>query len=227
MTPGSLLSVLLLLCCACTVWCAALCNNRCCSFVEGFPARLKMLRENYSQIRDYYVSRGGTCSSQRAPSPPLPAEGPATGRVQGMLHVSICSLRALSLQEANDDLDIVLLDQSIVDTFKTPFACHLMDGILRFYLDSVLPRALATVTAETRNLKPHVESIQQIFDQLKIEVTNCKHYFACKNRFDINVLNSTYTKMEDKGLYKAMGELDLLFNYIENYLASKRRRNVA
>ncbi|XP_003973743.1 interleukin-10 [Takifugu rubripes] len=183
MTPGSLLSVLLLLCCACTVWCAALCNNRCCSFVEGFPARLKMLRENYSQIRDYY--------------------------------------------EANDDLDIVLLDQSIVDTFKTPFACHLMDGILRFYLDSVLPRALATVTAETRNLKPHVESIQQIFDQLKIEVTNCKHYFACKNRFDINVLNSTYTKMEDKGLYKAMGELDLLFNYIENYLASKRRRNVA
>lgn len=29
--------------------------------------------------------------------------------------------------------------------------------------------------------------------------------------------------MEDKGLYKAMGELDLLFNYIENYLASKRR----
>lgn len=48
-----------------------------------------------------------------------------------------------------------------------------MDGILRFYLDSVLPRALATVTAETRNLKPHVESIQQIFDQLKIEVTNC------------------------------------------------------
>lgn len=33
--------------------------------------------------------------------------------------------------------------------------------------------------------------------------------------------------MEDKGLYKAMGELDLLFNYIENYLASKRRSNGA
>lgn len=32
--------------------------------------------------------------------------------------------------------------------------------------------------------------------------------------------------MESKGLFKAMGELDLLFNYIETYLASKRHRNL-
>lgn len=38
-----------------------------------------------------------------------------------MLLVSIYSLRALSLQEANDDLDIVLLDQSIVESFKVRF----------------------------------------------------------------------------------------------------------
>lgn len=31
--------------------------------------------------------------------------------------------------------------------------------------------------------------------------------------------------MESKGLFKAMGELDVLFNYIESYLASKRHRN--
>ena len=31
--------------------------------------------------------------------------------------------------------------------------------------------------------------------------------------------------MESKGLFKAMGELDMLFNYIETYLASKRNRN--
>lgn len=63
MTPGSLLSALLLLGCACTVWGAVVCNNRCCNFVEGFPARLKMLRESYSQIRDYYVSKGGTVAA--------------------------------------------------------------------------------------------------------------------------------------------------------------------
>lgn len=59
MPARSLLSVLLLLCSSCAAWCAAICNNRCCSFVEGFPARLKMLRENYSNIRDYYVSTNG------------------------------------------------------------------------------------------------------------------------------------------------------------------------
>ncbi|CAF96833.1 unnamed protein product [Tetraodon nigroviridis] len=108
--PGrTLLSVLLLLSSSCAVWCATLCNNRCCSFLEGFPARLKVLRENYSNIREYY----------------------------------------------------------------TPFACHVMDGILKLYLDSVLPRALASVTVETRDLQPHVESIQQILDQLKTEVNNC------------------------------------------------------
>lgn len=33
-------------------------------------------------------------------------------------------------------------------------------------------------------------------------------------------------QMASKGLYKAMGELDLLFNYFETYLASKRNRNL-
>lgn len=56
---------------------------------------------------------------------------------------------------------------------QTPFACHAVDGVLKLYLDSVLPTALASVTAETKDLQPHVESIQQIFNQLKVEVTRC------------------------------------------------------
>lgn len=31
--------------------------------------------------------------------------------------------------------------------------------------------------------------------------------------------------MKEKGVYKAMGELDMLFKYIEQYLASKREKN--
>ncbi|XP_061584608.1 interleukin-10 [Cololabis saira] len=162
-------------------WSLPRCNNQCCRFVEGFPVRLKKLRQDYSRIRDFY--------------------------------------------EANDDLDTALLDASVEDSFKSPFACHAMNDILGFYLDTVLPTAVAEVTEETRDLKPHVESIQQIFDQLKSDVTKCRHYFSCKKQFDIKDLNSTYTQMESRGLFKAMGELDLLFNYIERYLASKRQRN--
>nr|AXY78932.1 interleukin 10 [Boleophthalmus pectinirostris] len=156
------------------------CNNRCCRFVEGFPLRLRKLREDYSQIRDYY--------------------------------------------EANDDLDAALLGDSVENSFSTPYACHAMDDILSFYLRTVLPSALAGVTEGTKSLRPYMESIQLIFDELKREVTQCRNYFSCKKPFDINSLNSSYTQMERKGLFKAMGELDVLFNYIERYLASNRRR---
>ncbi|CAI5688215.1 interleukin-10 isoform X1 [Oreochromis niloticus] len=160
--------------------CSPMCNNHCCRFVEGFPVRLKKLRQDYSRIRDFY--------------------------------------------EANDDLDSALLDQSVEDSFKSPFACYAMNSLLEFYLDTVLPTAMAGVTEEIKDLKPHVESIQEIFNTLKRDVTQCRKYFSCKKQFDINNLNSTYTQMESRGLYKAMGELDILFNYFETYLASKRHR---
>ncbi|KAF7660671.1 hypothetical protein LDENG_00276930 [Lucifuga dentata] len=163
-----------------TVWCSPVCNNQCCRFVEGFPVRLRKLRQDFSQIRDYY--------------------------------------------EANDDLDTALLDQTIEDSFRSPFGCYAMNSILNFYLRTVLPTAMAGATQEIKDLKPHMESIQQIFDELKSDVTKCRHYLSCKKPFDIQNLNSAYTGMESKGLYKAMGELGLLFNYIETYLASKRHR---
>lgn len=56
---------------------------------------------------------------------------------------------------------------------QTPFACQAMDSLLGFYLQTVLPTALAEVTRETRNLTPHVESIQQIFNILKSDVNAC------------------------------------------------------
>ncbi|XP_061688464.1 interleukin-10 [Syngnathoides biaculeatus] len=165
------------------VCCSTMCNNPCCRFVETFPGRLRRLRQDYVQIRDFY--------------------------------------------EANDDLDTALLDQTVEDSFRTPFACHAMNSILEFYLGMVLPAALSEMSEETRELKPYVESIQLIFDELKRNVAKCRKYFACQKQFDIMKLNTTYNQLENKGVYKAMGELDVLFNYIEIYLASKRHRNHA
>lgn len=48
-----------------------------------------------------------------------------------------------------------------------------MNSILGFYLGTVLPTAMAGVTEDTNDLKPHMESIQQIFDGLKSDVTRC------------------------------------------------------
>ncbi|KAM3621648.1 uncharacterized protein V6R79_014015 [Siganus canaliculatus] len=182
MTPRFLLfSAVVILSFLSGIWCGPVCKDQCCRFVEDFPGRLRRLRENYSQIRDFY--------------------------------------------EANDDLDTVLLDRSVEESFKTPFACHAINTVLGFYLETVLPTALSGVTEDTKELKPHMESIQEIFNHLKGQVNQCRHYFSCQKHIDITNLNSTYTEMQSKGIYKAMGELDLLFNYIETYLASKRHRN--
>ncbi|XP_024126225.1 interleukin-10 [Oryzias melastigma] len=180
MAPWShLLCVLVLLSVLAETLSTPICNNQCCRFVEGFPARLRELRVSFLHIRDFYT--------------------------------------------ANDDLDSALLDQTVEDSIKSDFACQTIDSILGFYLSTILPKAAASATDDTANLKPHVESIQEIFDQLKSDVTQCRHYFSCKKHFDISNLTSTYNKMANKGLFKAMGELDLFFNYIESYLASQRR----
>ena len=57
MTPQSLLmSVLVLLSCYSNAWSSPTCNNDCCRFVETFPGKLRTLREDYSRIKDFYVS---------------------------------------------------------------------------------------------------------------------------------------------------------------------------
>lgn len=60
-----------------------------------------------------------------------------------------------------------------------------MDSILDFYLTSVLPTAMAGVTEDTRDLQPHMESIQRIFDGLKRDVFTCvsvRHTCHCNRR---------------------------------------------
>lgn len=92
-----LLSALLLLCCCCSLSCLPVCVSRCCKLVENFPSRLRKLRENYRHIQNFYVS-------------------------WGLFFVFFCDLRreptfVSVLQEANDDLDTMLLDSSVEVSF--------------------------------------------------------------------------------------------------------------
>lgn len=44
------------------------CKTDCCSFVEGFPVRLKELRSAYREIQNFYVSIFRLLSSSDTPS---------------------------------------------------------------------------------------------------------------------------------------------------------------
>ncbi|XP_072521807.1 interleukin-10 [Salminus brasiliensis] len=122
--------------------------------------------------------------------------------------------------ESNDDLEFALFNRTVLENFKGPYGCHVMNEVLHFYLDTVLPTA---ITQETRRFKTSIDDIGNIFNGLKRDIVKCKAYFACKKPFEISRIRNSYSQMKEKGLYKAMGELDLLFNYIEDYLASKRQ----
>lgn len=111
--------------------CSPMCNNRCCRFVEGFPVRLKKLRQDYSRIRDFYVSKSTFSAGIFAASPAFPTAGmlhflTSTCQplwVHGCLTAHLLFFSpSLFLQEANDDLDSALLDQSVEDSFKVRFS---------------------------------------------------------------------------------------------------------
>ncbi|XP_007247805.2 interleukin-10 [Astyanax mexicanus] len=122
----------------------------------------------------------------------------------------------------NDDLGFALFNRTVLENLKGPYFCHVMNEVLRFYLDTVLPTA---ITQETQNFKTSIDYIGNIFNSIKRDIVKCKSYFSCKKPFEISSIQKSYSQMKEKGLYKAMGELDMLFNYIEDYLASKRLKN--
>ncbi|XP_073681934.1 interleukin-10 [Garra rufa] len=150
------------------------CKTECCSFVEGFPVRLKELRSAYREIQRFY--------------------------------------------ESNDDME-PLLNENVQQNINSPYGCHVMNEILRFYLDTILPTA---VQKSHLHSKTSIDSIGNIFQDLKRDMVKCRNYFSCQNPFEFSSLKNSYEKMKEKGVSKAMGELDMLFKYIEKYLASKR-----
>ncbi|KAF7693344.1 interleukin-10 [Silurus meridionalis] len=173
----SLLTALLLK----TVQCSKIiCRDSCCSFVEGFPVRLKALRSSYAVIQDYY--------------------------------------------EAMDDLDISLFNRTVLDHFKSPYGCSVMNDILHFYLETVLPRAISGHMSR-KHFQTPIDRIGNLFQELKRELIKCNKYFTCRKPFEISSVKNSYNQMGGKGLYKAMGELDILFNYIEDYMASQRHKH--
>ncbi|XP_067287988.1 interleukin-10 [Pseudorasbora parva] len=148
------------------------CKSECCSFVEGFPVRLKELRSAYREIQRFY--------------------------------------------ETNDDLE-PLLNENVQKNINSPYGCHVMNEILRFYLETILPTAV-----QMNHLQTPIDSIGSIFQDLKRDMVKCRNYFSCQNPFEFASIKNSYEKMKEKGVSKAMGELDMLFKYIEHYLASKR-----
>ncbi|KAM4701019.1 interleukin-10 isoform 2-T2 [Discoglossus pictus] len=105
----------------------------------------------------------------------------------------------------------------VKDYFST-MGCQSVTEMLRFYLHDVLPRA----SKNSLNMQSDVGYIEDLLKDLKDTLKRCHNFLPCKKSKTIKQIKDTYKNMQEKGVYKAMGEFNTFINYIEDYLVSKK-----
>ncbi|NWZ22646.1 IL10 protein, partial [Asarcornis scutulata] len=124
-------------------------------------------------------------------------------------------------QSQDDELSIQLLSSDLLDEFKGNFGCQSVLEMMRFYMEEVLPSAI-------RSSEHHEKSVGDLGNlllSLKAMMRRCHRFLTCEKRSKtIKQIKETFEKMNENGIYKAMGEFDIFINYIEEYLLMKRRK---
>uniref|UniRef100_A0A8C4TVL0 Interleukin family protein n=1 Tax=Falco tinnunculus TaxID=100819 RepID=A0A8C4TVL0_FALTI len=124
-------------------------------------------------------------------------------------------------QSKDDELSIQLLSSELLDEFKGTFGCQSVSEMMRFYMEEVLPSAMRTSTHHQQSMG----DLGNLLLSLKATMRRCHRFFTCEKRSKtIKHIKDTFSKMNENGIYKAMGEFDIFINYIEEYLLMKRRK---
>ncbi|XP_071624647.1 interleukin-10 [Heliangelus exortis] len=124
-------------------------------------------------------------------------------------------------QSKDEELSIQLLSSELLEEFKGSFGCQSVSEMMRFYLEDVLPSA-------SKSSSPHQQSMGDLGNlllSLKATIRRCHRFFTCEKRSrTVKHIKETFDKMNENGIYKAMGEFDIFINYIEEYLLMKREK---
>ncbi|NXW01764.1 IL10 protein, partial [Fregetta grallaria] len=124
-------------------------------------------------------------------------------------------------QSKDDELSIQLLSSELLDEFKGTFGCQSVSEMMRFYMEEVLPSAMRTSTHHQQSMG----DLGNLLLSLKATMSRCHRFFTCEKRSKtIKHIKEMFNKMNENGIYKAMGEFDIFINYIEEYLLMKRRK---
>ncbi|XP_027551234.1 interleukin-10 [Neopelma chrysocephalum] len=123
-------------------------------------------------------------------------------------------------QSKDDDLSIQLLSSDLLDEFKGTLGCQSVSEMMGFYMEEVLPSAMRTSTHHQQS----VGDLGNLLLSLRTMMRRCHRFFTCEERSkSMKHIKDTFNKMNQNGIYKAMGEFDIFINYIEKYLTMKRR----
>uniref|UniRef100_A0A6J0V6X7 Interleukin family protein n=1 Tax=Pogona vitticeps TaxID=103695 RepID=A0A6J0V6X7_9SAUR len=122
-------------------------------------------------------------------------------------------------QTRDDRLDIMLLKEDLLEDFKGYLGCQSVAEMIQFYLEDVIPKVITGSAVEQ-----NVGFLGNSLLDLKQTIKRCHKFFICEKKNDtIKNIKETYKQLQEKGIYKAMGEFDIFINYIEEYLIRKMR----
>ncbi|NXL45092.1 IL22 protein, partial [Podilymbus podiceps] len=153
---------------------------------------------------------------------PLPPKG--AGLASTAHHA--CRLRKINFQQpyirnrtytlakmarvSDQDTDNRLIGQQIYVNVKENNRCYMMKRIVETVVKDVL-------LTEAKDQYPYVEEVAQFLASLTSELSRCK--FSRKREHverNLEEMKSKMKQLGENGKTKAIGELDLLFDYIEN-----------
>ncbi|XP_003410325.1 interleukin-10 isoform X2 [Loxodonta africana] len=126
--------------------------------------------------------------------------------------------RVKTFFQKKDQLDNMLLNKSLLEDFKGYLGCQALSEMIKFYLEVVMPQA----ENHGPDIKEHVNSLGEKLTTLRIRLRRCHRFLPCENRSKaVEQVKEAFSKLQEKGVYKAMSEFDIFINYIESYMTMK------
>lgn len=129
--------------------------------------------------------------------------------------------RVKTFFQMKDQLDNMLLDGSLLEDFKGYLGCQALSEMIQFYLEEVMPQA---ENHSTDQEKDKVNSLGEKLKTLRVRLRRCHRFLPCENKSKaVEQVKSAFSKLQEKGVYKAMSEFDIFINYIEAYMTTKMK----
>ncbi|XP_068930452.1 interleukin-10 [Petaurus breviceps papuanus] len=117
--------------------------------------------------------------------------------------------------QTRDKLETKLIDKSLLEELKSYLGCQALSEMIQFYLEEVMPRA----EKNERDIKDDVGSLGEKLKALRLKLKRCHRFLPCEEKSRVvKKVKNTYKELQEKGVYKAMGDFDIFISYMEEYL---------
>ncbi|XP_045837922.1 interleukin-10 [Meles meles] len=128
--------------------------------------------------------------------------------------------RVKTFFQMKDKLDSILLTGSLLEDFKGYLGCQALSEMIQFYLEEVMPQA----ENHDPEVKEHVNSLGEKLKTLRLRLRRCHRFLPCENKSKaVEQVKSAFSKLQERGVYKAMSEFDIFINYIETYTTMRMK----